>query len=62
MFDEVSLPPTLIRLMVLEELPIVVPPELICCCTGVEFDEPEQGLPSFTKTGTATRLGLLEDC
>lgn len=25
-------------------------------------EPPEQGFPSFTRTGTATRLGELEDC
>lgn len=39
-----------------------LPLEIWCCCCWVPvFELLEHGLPSFTSTGTATRLGELAD-
>lgn len=67
MFDDVSLlppPPADIFIKFTEfadELPNVVLLDN-CCWTGVEFELPVHGFPSFTNTGTATLRGELDDC
>lgn len=52
--------PFALPLLLLLLLPDVVE-LLVCVCGCTELLAPGHGLPSFTKTGTATRLGELAD-